>query len=304
MLNNSILPILSYFTNERLSNIRLTIDGITPLKLKQNGVSGTLLRLQDNYLRNRKQRVVLNGSSADYPLFNPVVPQGSVLGPLPFLIYINDLENNIKSNVKFFADDTILFSIVKDPTTADDELNHDLQNITEWARQWKLEFNPDPSKQATELLFSQNKYSTYHPPLLFDGNEVSEVNDHKHLGLILDKTIYFEKYINEKIIKAKKIIGIIKHLSNYLPIKTLDLMYKLLVQTHLDYCDIIYHIPSSTNGSLNSLMEKIEKIQYQAGLVITGGLQGTNRNKLYETLSWESLSDRHFIRGIIQLFMK
>ena len=104
----------------------------------------------DNYLRNRTQRVVLNCSSADYSLVNSGVPQGSVLGPLLFLIYINDLENNIKSNVKFFADDTMLFSIVKDPTTSADELNHDLQNITEWARQWKLEFNPDPSNQATE----------------------------------------------------------------------------------------------------------------------------------------------------------
>ena len=119
-------------------------------KLKQDGVSGTLLKLMDNYLRNRTQRVVLNCSSADYSLVNSGVPQGSVLGPLLFLIYINDLENNIKSNVKFFADDTMLFSIVKDPTTSADELNHDLQNITEWARQWKLEFNPDPSNQATE----------------------------------------------------------------------------------------------------------------------------------------------------------
>ena len=78
----------------------------------------------------------------------------------------------------------MLFFIIKDPTTSDDELNHDLQNITEWAHQWKLEFNPDPSKQATDLLFSQKKYP---PPLLFNGNGVSKVNDHKHLGLILDK---------------------------------------------------------------------------------------------------------------------
>ena len=69
-----------------------------------------------------------------------------------------------------------------------------------------------------------------------------------------------------------------------MPTKTFDLMNKLLVRTHLDYCDIIYHVPSSANGSLNSLMEKIEKIQYQAGLAITGAWQGSNRNKLYETL--------------------
>ena len=124
-------------------------------KLKQNGVSGTLLKLLDNYLRNRKQRVVLNCSSADYSLINSGVPQGSVICPILFLIYINDLENNIKSNVKFFADDTMFFSIVKDPTTSADELNHDLQNITEWARQWKLEFNPDPSKLAILVILSK-----------------------------------------------------------------------------------------------------------------------------------------------------
>ena len=162
---------------------------------------------------------------------------------LLFLIYIYDLENNIKSNVTFFGDDTMLFSIVEYPITPADELNHDLPTISEWAHQWELEFNPDPGKQATELLFSQKKYRTYHPPLLFNGNKVSKVNEHKHLGLILDKKLSFEKHINEKIIKAKKIIGIIKHLSNYLPIKTLDQMYKLLVRPHLDYCDIIYHVP-------------------------------------------------------------
>ena len=78
----------------------------------------------------------------------------------------------------------MLFFIVKDPTPSADELNHDLQTISERAHQWKLEFNPDPSKQATELLFSQKKYRTYHPPLLFNGNEVSKGNEHKHLGFL------------------------------------------------------------------------------------------------------------------------
>ena len=87
-----------------------------------------------------------------------------------------------------------------------------------------------------------------------------------------------------------------------MPIKTLDLIYKLLVRPHLDYCDIIWHVPLSTNGSLNSLMEKIEKIQYQAGLAITGAWQGSNRNKLYETLGCESLFGRRFIRRVLQLF--
>ena len=82
-------------------------DGLI-LKLEQNGISGSLLKLFKNYLHNRK-RVVLNGFYSDYSLIESGVPQGSVLGPLLFLIYINDLERNTKSNIKFFADDIILF---------------------------------------------------------------------------------------------------------------------------------------------------------------------------------------------------
>ena len=82
--------------------------GLT-FKLKQNGISGSLLKLFEDYLSNRKQRVVLNGSVADYDDILSGVPQGSVLVPLLFLIYINDLEDNIKSQIRFFVDDTMLF---------------------------------------------------------------------------------------------------------------------------------------------------------------------------------------------------
>ena len=85
-----------------------------------------------------------------------------------------------------FADDTMLFSIVKHPVISANELSHDLKVIYEWAYQWKLEFNPDPSKQATELLFSCKKSRPNHPPLFFNGTPVTNVKEHKHLGLILD----------------------------------------------------------------------------------------------------------------------
>ena len=67
-------------------------------------------------------------------------------GPLLFLVYINDLENGIRSSIKLFADDTSLFSIVKDPVTSADELNEDLQLISQWALQWKMSFNPDSTE--------------------------------------------------------------------------------------------------------------------------------------------------------------
>ena len=101
--------------------------------------------------------MVLNGSYSDYCGIESGVPQGSILGPLLFLIYINDLERNIKSNITFFADDTMLFSVVKDPEVSTNYLNHDLDNICQWAHQWKLELNLDPTKQAIEVLFSCKK---------------------------------------------------------------------------------------------------------------------------------------------------
>ena len=140
-----------------------------------------------------------------------------VLGPLLFLIYINDLERNINSNVKFFADDTMLFSTVKNPEISAIDLNHDLEVIHQWAHQWKLNFNPDPTKQATEVLFSCKTSNPYHPQLIFNGTVVAKINEQKHLGHILDSSLSFKKHINEKIIKAKKNLGLIKHLSMFLP---------------------------------------------------------------------------------------
>ena len=107
-------------------------------KLKQNGIDGILLNLFQNYLTNRKQRVVLNGMESNWGDIKAGVPQGSVLGPLLFLVYINDLEEGMMSCVKFFADDTSLFSTVRDPVVSAEELNHDLELINHWAHQWKM----------------------------------------------------------------------------------------------------------------------------------------------------------------------
>ena len=95
-------------------------------KLKQNGISDDLLNISD-FLRNRKQRVTLNGQSSSWTNVNAGVPQGSILGPLLFLIYINDLSDGLSSNAKLFADDTSLFSVVHDRNTSAIELNKDLK---------------------------------------------------------------------------------------------------------------------------------------------------------------------------------
>ena len=172
-------------------------DGLI-FKLKQNGICGSLITLLSSYLFNRKQRIILNGYSSNYTPLMSGVPQGSVLGPLLFLIYINDLETDIKSRIKLFSDDTMLFSVVYDPLVSAIELNHDLKLINRWAYLWKMAFNPEVNKQAVEIIFSQKRKLPYHPPLYFNGNEVLKVNEHKHLGLVLDSKLSFSKHINDK----------------------------------------------------------------------------------------------------------
>ena len=117
-------------------------------KLKGYGINGKALELLENYLTNRQQRVILNGQSSSWLDINAGVPQGSVLGPLLFLIYINDLSDNLISVSKLFADDTSIFSTVLDINKSSDDLNKDLNTIKDWAFQWKMSFNPDPNKQG------------------------------------------------------------------------------------------------------------------------------------------------------------
>ena len=173
--------------------------------------------------------MVLNGQASEWAPILSGVPQGSVLGPLLFLVFINDLECGIKSQIKFFADDTSLYSVVKDPMISAAELQHDLDIISEWENQWKMSFNPDPTKPAEEILFSHKTSETNHPPLYFNGIEVKRVSEHKHLGLILDPKLNFAAHIREKSATAKKGIGIMRMLRAYLPIKALDLIYKARV---------------------------------------------------------------------------
>ena len=303
--NKSSLEVRAVFLDISKAFDKVWHEGLL-FKLRRNGVSGKLLKFFESYLQNRKQRVVLNGFYSDFSTIESGVPQGSVLGPLLFLVYINDLEKNVISNVKFFADDTMLYSVVHDPKKSASDLNHDLEIINRWAHQWKMSFNPDPNKQATEILFSCKKKPVDHPQLTFNGTPVSRLQEHKHLGLILTSTLNFGKHIIEKVKKAKKNIGIIKHLNKFLPLNTLIHMFKALVRSHLDYCDIIFHIPPTQNmpplgTTLHDHMEMLEKTQYQAALAVTGSWQGTSRNKIYEELGWESLSDRRMGKRVLQI---
>ena len=127
------------------------------------------------------------------------MPQGSILGPLLFLVYINDLTVGLKCNVKLFADDTSLFTVAREANEAAQCMNHDLELINQWAHDWRMSFNPDPQKQAVKLLLSRKRHEIDHPVIFFNDIPVKKVNEHKHLGIILDSKLSFSAHINYQI---------------------------------------------------------------------------------------------------------
>ena len=129
-----------------------------------------------SFLDSRKQRVLLNGQCSSWGFINPEIPQGLILGPLLFLIYLNDMTENLQSNPKLFAEDTSLFTLINYPNATTKQLCMDLDKIKEWAFQWKMSFNPDNlnkwkklfSLVRSKMLFIHqfsliiNKFSKFH----------------------------------------------------------------------------------------------------------------------------------------------
>ena len=150
-------------------------------------------------MSDRKQRTVLNGQCSTWGDVTAGVPQGSILGPLLFLVYINDLTVDMRCDVKLFADDTSLFTIVENASDAAIDLNHDLDLIKQWTLQWRMSFIPDPQKQAVEMLFPRKHIAIDHPEIRFNNIPVMKVSEHKHLGVILDSKLSFSAHINAAI---------------------------------------------------------------------------------------------------------
>ena len=119
----------------------------------------------------------MNGQHSTWVNNEAGVLQGSILGPMFFLIYINDLLDDLTSNPKSFADDTFLLSIAQNINSTTTNLNSDLSKISDWVCQWKMNFHPDPNKQAQEVIFSRKVNKINHPRLLFNQNLL------KHLPL-------------------------------------------------------------------------------------------------------------------------
>ena len=204
----------------------------------------------------------------------------------------------MSSNVKLFADDTSLLSVVHDVNASARELYDDLKKINKWAFQWKMSFNPNPSKQAQEVIFSRKIKKLSHPSLVFNSNNVLQTSSQKHLGVTLDVKLTFDEHLNNVLNKVNKAIGLLRKLQNLLSRSTLITIYKAFVRPHLDYGDILFD--QTYNSSFH---EKLESIQYNACLALTGAIRGSSKEKIYQELGFESLRVRRWYRKLC-LFYK
>ena len=160
-----------------------------------------------------------------------------------------------------------------------------------------MSFNPDISKQAQEVIFSRKLKKTPHPPLMFNSNLVNKASSQKHLGIILDESLSFEEHLKTISVKTNKTLYLLRKLQNLLPRAALITLYKSFIRPYLDYGDIIYE--QVFNSSFH---EKLESIQYNASLVITGAIRGTSREKLYNELGFESLHARRWYRKLCYFY--
>ena len=187
-------------------------------KLKQSSISGNLSGTLTDFLKIRKQRVVLNGQLSSWSNIETVVGQGSIFGPLLFLIYIEDLSDSLTTNARLFANNASLFSVVDNINLSVTNLNSSLSKINAWANQWKITFNPDPNKQAQELVFSRKTKNISHLPLNFSNNFVQQVQFQKHLGVYLGSKLDFREHLQNMFKKINKTISLLRKLQNKSPI--------------------------------------------------------------------------------------
>ena len=190
------------------------------------------------------------------------VPPGSILGPLLFLIYINNLPDGLTSICKIFVDDTFLFSKVFNINESANDLNTDLEKISQRDYQWKMQFNLDPNKQANEVIFSimkSNSSNLTYPAIILNNISIIKCSHQKHLGIVLDSILHFYTHVAQKIKKCSKLIGLIQRLLINLPSNALLTIYKSFIRPHLDYDDILYDNPNNEN--FQSKLEKTFNIE-------------------------------------------
>ena len=229
-------------------------------KLKAYGIEGNIAKWITEYLNNMSQVVVVNGEKSLPADVISGIPQGTVLGPLLFVVYINDLLDNTKSAGFLFADDAKIFRAV---TSKEDALilQSDIKLLEDWSRTWLLNFHPDKCHILTFGKFENTKYTHRYK---ICGHEVEHVFEEKDLGVVFDSELTFQDHICEKVRKANCIIGLIRRSFSYLDCKMFLKMYTSFVRPHLEYAQAVWA------PFLRKYIIMIENVQIRATKLVDG----------------------------------
>ena len=227
-------------------------------KLKSYSINSVVLEWVKSFLLNRRQRVRVSNSFSEWTKVLSGVPQGSVLGPLLFIIYINDLEESCssESDLALFADDTKLHKYVRSESDSV-LLQEDLNNIYKWVNDWLLSLNIDKCKVVSFGRKVINKYK-----YKIDDHILDNVDEIKDLGVIFDSKLKFAVHISDKINKAFSVLGVINRNFKYMTMDTFIMLYKSMVRSHLEYANLVWY--PYRKGDI----KRIEKVQRRATKLI------------------------------------
>ena len=262
-------------------------------KLECYGIRGVALNYFRNYLSNRQQFVTINGISSSRTYIKCGVPQGSILGPLLFLLYINDLNcvSSILDNI-MFADDTNLFLTGKSLADVEEQMNQELLLITEWFQSNRLSLN---ITKTSYLIFGNNKNLTAN--IFINKIPINQQHETKFLGVILSSNLHWNKHIEVVSSKISKNIGIIAKLRHILPQKLICGLYQTLVNPYISYCNLVWALPHETTN-----LNKILRIQKKYCRIITFSKFNEHSRPLFVKLSFLSVYDTYKYQLLIHVY--
>lgn len=257
-------------------------------KLDTFGLKGNIKNWIRSYLTDRKQRVCINGSNSEWSNVSSGVPQGSVLGPLLFVLYINDLPMVTDCVVKLFADDTKLYGPAK---TIEDcqKIQNDIDRMVEWSKRWQLRFHPDKCK----ILKIGDGHVEYDFQL--GGAALSETQQEKDLGVIMDSTLTFKQHMADKIAKANQVASMIRRSFHHLDVKMLADLFKSRVRPVLEYATSIWQ------PFLKADIINMEKVQRRATKLV-GAIKNLPYSERLKTLRLPSLEYRRRRGRMIEVY--
>ena len=222
-------------------------------KLEHYGIDSKILLWITNFLNNRKQRVVVDGSFSNFADVESGVPQGTVLGPLLFLLHINDLPSCVNSKVRLFADDCLLYREIKNNQDQID-MQRDLDALMDWGSTWSMKFN---AKKCNIMRVSRSRKPLQHFYSL--GSEIlQEVSDTKYLGIQIDNKLDWNKHISTVAARGQSKLAFLNRNLKGCPKKLRDTAYISLIRPALEYSCSVWHPHKKSNK------DKIEKVQRRA----------------------------------------